>query len=205
MTGGKLHQNVDVDHIDAFLRSWVNADQSITTQIPPLRRYIADRKEEEIPFWDVLVGSLSKGDAYNIGGWSIVPMERRIHLPDLKNDFLSIGGRKMRVSSRGVERTGIDDTLASAAEASYRRELGTKQRDARVNYPGYIYRRVRQKPLLALYFIDVSKTPDGDKYASDNFPDKPVVAWAISFPKSNTADERVEYIINTVKQHHVAP
>jgi hypothetical protein len=202
VSGGKLLRDVSVEHVDAFLRAWINAEQSITTQIPPLRRYISDRADDEIPKWDVLVGSLSKGTVENMLGWPVVPMERKILLSDLTQGFLSIGGRKMRVSTRGVERIGLTGPAAATVEAKYKKDE-IKIDGSKVNYPGYIYRRVRQKPLLALYLIDVAKSKEGTDILPKNFPGKPVVAWAISFPTSNRADERVEYVINTVKQREL--
>lgn len=202
VSGGNLLRDVRVEHIDTFLRAWVNAEQSITTQISPLRQYISDRAEDELPKWDVLVGSLSKGNEHNGLGWPIIPMERKILLSDLHQGFLSIGGRKMRVSTRGVERTGLTNEAAAVAEEAYRIKEG-KADGSKVNYPGYIYRAVRNKPLLALYLIDVTKSIEGADAIPRNFPDEPVVAWAISFPTSSRPDERVEYVINTVKQREL--
>ncbi len=130
-------------------------------------------------------------------GWPIIPMERKILLTDLNQGFLSIGGRKMRVSTRGVERIGLTDTDAETVESLYRAD-GSK-----TNYPGYIYRRARTKPLLALYLIDVAKSKVGADEIPKNFPSEPVIAWAISFPTSKNADKRVEYVINTVKQREL--
>lgn len=202
VSGGKLLRDVSVEHIDTFLRAWVNAEQSITTQIQPLRDYISDRTEDELPKWDILVGSLSKGVKHNGIGWPVIPMERKIRLGDLDQGFLSIGGRKMRVSTRGVERTGLSDESAASVEEKYRISEN-KTEGSKVNYPGYIYRLVRKKPLLALYLIDVNKSKEDADTIPDNFPNEPVVAWAISFPTSNRPDERVEYVINTVKQREL--
>jgi hypothetical protein len=200
--GGTLVNDVPVSIIDDFLRSWHNAEQAITTQIEPLRKYIDDRSVDELGSWDVLIGSLAKGE--KIEGYSriIYPMERKILAEDLPKGFLSIGGSKMRVSSRGVERVGIIDEDALAVEQRYRDGKGIPD-GVSVNYPGTIYRPVRPRPLLALYHVQIKEAEGKDGAKIDGFPYGPIIAWAISFPQSARADERVEYIINTQKQREI--
>lgn len=202
VSGGRLLRGVDVKHIDSFLRAWINAEQSIVTQIPPLRAYIAERSYTELADWDILVGSLATGVENTELGWPIIPMQRKILLADLQQKFMSIGGRKMRVSSRNVESVGLTKEQISIAEVGYRNDpsltIGEK-----INYPGSCYRKIRSKPLLALYLIDVQTTVDGLDEIPKGFPPDPVVAWAISFPTSATSNKQVEYIINTVKQREM--
>lgn len=204
VSGGKLLRDVDVQQIDTFLRAWNNADQSIATQIPPLRDYIEKRSSIELAKWDVLIGTLAKGKGVPSRelDWPIFPMERKILLSDLENGFMSIGGSKMSASSRGVERVGLSVELVDRAESDFRsdphRTLGKKN-----NYPGHIYRAKRTKPLLALYLIDIQTTVDGMAKIPEAFPRTPVVSWAISFPASETADKKVAYIINTIKQREL--
>ncbi len=84
VSGGRLLQNVPVTFVDRFLGGWVNADQSLTTQIPPIRKYIDDRKIDELSEWDVLVGSLADGEPVPMfEHWPVVPMERKILMSDL--------------------------------------------------------------------------------------------------------------------------
>jgi hypothetical protein len=203
VSGGQLVRNVPVETIDAFLRAWNNAEQSITTQIDPLRKYIGSRSTDELSHWDVLVGSLQKSDdpedSIVVSGRTIHPMKRKILAADLAKGFLSIGGSKMRVSSRGVERTGINEEDALDVEAGYRRDEN-KPEGSQVNYPGKIYRPVRPRPLFALYHVKIKEAEGTTMALPDNCPVEPVVAWAISFPRSARADERVEYLINSRKQ-----
>jgi hypothetical protein len=198
VSGGRLLQRVPVAFVDRFLGSWVNADQSLTTQIPPIRKYIDDRKVDELSEWDVLVGSLANGRPVPMfENWSVVPMERKILMSDLSDDFLSIGGSKMRVSSRNVERIGVSDIDALNVEDAHFKKKGT------LNFPGYIYRPVRPRPLLALYSVQIKQTEGDAANAHKAFPKAPVIAWAISFPKSKRPYERVEYVINTVKHREL--
>ena len=50
--------------------------------------------------------------------------------------------------------------------------------------------------------VRVKGPKDGGEVPS-NFPDQPVVAWSISFPKSARPDKRVDYVINKVKQREL--
>ena len=196
--GGYLISSVQMNIIDDFLLKWVNAEESITTQIDPIREYIRKRKDGELSEWDVHISSLKSGNIDNTLDWPIIPITRKIRARDLDQGFISIGGEKMRVSSRGVERLGVPEDLAVQAETAY-----VKRPDARTNFPGKIYREVRPRPLIALYWVSI-KDPDERAISQhSHFPKNPVVAWAISFPKSATPDDKVEYIINTRKQREL--
>lgn len=202
VAGGYLLDSVPVEVIDDFLLAWVNAEQSITTQIEPIRHYIRKRKDDELSSWDVHIATLKTGDLDTSLGWPIIPITRKIGAFDLDRGFISIGGSKMRVSSRGVEKLGLTDELAAKVEAEYREERRFAP-DAKVNYPGKIYREVRKRPLFALYLVSIKELDNSTITNHADFPEEPVVAWAISFPKSARADEKVEYIINTTKQREL--
>ncbi|MDB4187984.1 endonuclease, partial [bacterium] len=107
-----------------------------------------------------------------------------------------------RVSSRVVERLGIPEELALEAEAADR-QARSLPADTKANHPGKIYREVRERPLIALYLVEIREPKEKHIADHKDFPDKPVVAWAISFPRSASADEKVEYIINTTKQREL--
>jgi hypothetical protein len=202
VTGGYLLKTVPVAFIDDFLLAWVNADESITTQNDPLRAYIRKREGDELAEWDVHIATLKTGDLDTSLGWPIVPITRKIGAFDLERGFMSIGGSKMRVSSRVVERLGIPEELALEAEAADR-EARSLPADTKANHPGKIYREVRERPLIALYLVEIREPKEKHIADHKDFPDKPVVAWAISFPRSASADEKVEYIINTTKQREL--
>ena len=200
VTGGYLLKTVPVELIDDFLLTWVNADESITTQIDPIRQYIRKRKDDELLEWDVHIATLKNGEIDSSLGWPIVPITRKIGAFDLERGFMSIGGAKMRLSSRGVERLGLSEEVALQKEADYR---GNDPDSSKVNYPGKIYRIAERRPLIALYLVEIKEPKDKKIADHKDFPDKPVIAWAISFPESSTADEKVEYIINTTKQREL--
>lgn len=201
VAGGYLLENVAVDAIDEFLLSWRNHEQAFLTQTGPIRSYIRDRKDDELKHWDVLVTSVnSEAPEKQMGGWTLGPQMRRIGYADLSDHVLSMSGKRARIASRGVEKIGVDPDRASEAEAQYR-QVEKKAEDERVSYPDRIYRAVRDKPLFILHVVKV-RDPEGedaDKAHLDRIPDGPVVGWSISFPQSARPDQRVEYVINTVK------
>lgn len=198
VSGGYLLRSIPVSLIDDFLRDWDNAEQSLTTQIPPIRKYIDDRKDDELGHWDLYIAGLSSGNDCGIfSDWPVVPMNRKILMRDLSSGFLSIGGEKMRVSSRGVERIGVPEELAKEKETEYFEKKKSS------NYPGKIYREVRPRPLFALYVVKIKEPEDSEERIPANFPRDPVIAWAISFPASSRPDERVEYVINKIKQREL--
>lgn len=204
VSGGYLLPNVPVTQIDQFLLTWINAEQSVTTQIDPIRSYIRDRKEVELAEWDVHIFSKQTGKMDSSLGWPIVPMERSIGEKALKAGFISIGGSNMRVSSPDVERLGLKENDAQAVEAKFRASPDFNPKPGKkIRYPGKIYREMRRRPLFALYLVSIKELGDSSSQLPAGFPDRPVIAWAISFPRSETADQKVEYIINTTKQREL--
>jgi hypothetical protein len=196
---GTLVRGVPVEFIDEFLAGWRNAEQSVTTDPGPVRSYIRARKADELQTWDLLVPSLAKGLPDHTLGMPIVPATRYVDLHDLQHEFMSFSGKRMRVASRGIEKAGVDPARAVAAEARYREEKA-KADGERVNYPDSIYRRVRDRGLFILHFVQ-AKAPDGMDDAKEAYllPPDPVVAWGISLPVSSRPAERVEYVVNTVR------
>jgi hypothetical protein len=195
--GGYLLREVPVSIIEEFLRSWINADQNITTQTQPILDYIASRKFDELDLWDIhIAGNLDGEDCELFNDWPINPRKRTVLLSDLNKGFLSFGGENMRVSDRADERVGIPNSIAENLEREYR------AKNSGANYPGRIY-RANRVPLFSLYVVEVKRPKDQEVEIPSNFPDKPVIAWSISFPKSAHPDKRVEYVINKVKQREL--
>ena len=201
VSGGFLVRDADVGIVDAFLRDFENERESVLTDTRPVRRYISDRKTDELGRWDILVTSLRKGpdgeELPETAGWPIIPIRRAVGEEELERGILAVGGRKARVASRGVERTGLDPETAARAEEAFRKEKGLPDREA-INYPDRIYREVRDRPLLILSNVAI-KTENLSEAIRAKVPPEPVVAWGISFPDSARADQKVEYILNTTK------
>jgi hypothetical protein len=80
------------------------------------------------------------------------------------------------------------------AEDAYRgsKEAARKDPDKPFNFPDYIYRAYRPRPLLVIHLLAIRTEKDGD------LDFEPVVAWSISFPRTGLEEKRVEYVVNMV-------
>jgi hypothetical protein len=206
VTGGFLLRDVPIEPIDEFLLGWRNHEQAFLTQPRPIRSYIRDRKDDELKFWDVLVTSVS-GDAepFTLFEWELGPQVRSVGYKDLKDHVLSMSGKRARIASRGVEKVGVDPGLAKEAEVQYLQDLREDKKPAgkRVSFPDRIYRQVREKPLFVLHSVKVRPPEEDDLPFLDRLPEAPVIGWSISLPPSSKPNDRVEYIINTVKLREI--
>ncbi len=196
-TGGYLLRDVDVARVDEFLLRFRNARESVGTTIEPLRQYIDDRAHDELDRWDVFIASVSeKQETNEMLGWPIGPATRSVGVEHLEDGILSISGRRARVASRGVEKTGLSPEEASKAESDFLARTGNV---GKRNFPDHIYREKRNKPLLVLFLLAV-RLPDNAETPEpvvNLLPREPVVAFGISFPVSSRPDEKVEYVMNT--------
>ncbi|SLN59047.1 Z1 domain protein [Roseovarius gaetbuli] len=202
VSGGHLLRDVPVELIDQFLLGWRNHEQAFLTQPGPIRTYIRDRQYDELKDWDVLVTDVSGDtDPLTLAGWTIGPQIRKIGYKDLQDHVLSMSGKRARIASRGVEKVGVDPKKAKEAETQYLAEkrLEGKPEASRISFPDRIYRQVRDKPLFVLHVVKVRPPEEQNLPHLDRIPEKPVIGWSISLPPSSKPNDRVEYIINTVK------
>ncbi|WP_324750983.1 Z1 domain-containing protein [Sphingomonas sp. LY54] len=205
VTGGFLLRDVGWELVDDFLRAFENERESVLTDPRPVRNYIAERAHDELGHWDVLIASLKSDHAEGVpqivAGWEIIPPRRKVGEDELRRGVIAISGKKARLASRGVERTGVQPEQAKLAEDEYRKtEVAAKDAKpevGRLNYPDRIYRARRKKPLLVLYNIDLKREELADDLGAQ-VPAEPVVGWALSFPISGRPDKKVEYVLNPV-------
>ena len=190
LNGGRLVHRVPAAVVDAFLMAFRNHEGSVTTQTEPVRRYIAERQTDELAEWDILFPGVTRERAPpefledSSLGFPLI-CQRRAAGSRSDEATLMITS-KQRVSSRGIERTGLTDAEVRRAEEDYRRGHAGP-----VNYPDWIYRNIRTRPLLVVHLLAIGK-------AGDNLSAKrPVVAWSISFPTTRREETRVEYVVNT--------
>lgn len=192
---GFLLRNVPVAPILDFLAEFRNHPGSFKTDRGPVRRYIEERQDDELAEWDVLFAAV--GDREGIVTDDSLGREincQRRTAGDGSNARRLLVSNRQRVSTRGIERTGLTKEQRASAEEAYRSELESNGRlrdGGRVHYPDRAYRRERTKPLLMVHLIDVQ--PNGSYVP----PDQPVAAWGISFPGTNREERRVEYVVNT--------
>ena len=199
--GGRLVRGVPVSVVDDFLMAFRNHEGSVKTQIPPVRTYIGERRNDELADWDVLFPGVTGAQASvrslvdSAIGFEMV-CQRRAAGPRSDDHTLMVTSRQ-RVSSRGIERTGLTREEVRATEEDYDvRHPSAGGR--RANYPDWIYRNIRRRPLLVVHLLAIGN--EGDDLSGDT----PVVAWSISFPVTAREEEKVEYVVNTTwyREHY---
>ena len=191
---GLLLQRVPVDPILEFLTQFRNHEGSLLTNGEPVRRYIEERRDDELVEWDVLFASVSRDT--NVADTSLGRriLRQRRTAGDKSDARTLLVGSRQRVSTRGIERTGLTDEQRALAEKAYREHLEKDGRLAeanRIQYPDWAYRRMRTRPLLMVHLIDIDTKNPGNPLT------QPVVAWGISFPATQREETRVQYVVNT--------
>ncbi len=192
--GGLLQRNVPSMLIRRFVENFRNHPGSLLTEPGPVARYIKERENDELAFWDVLLPSVSDREHAlkdNALGIEIVCQQRTA---GTRSDETTIRvTNKQRVASRGVERTGLGPEAIAKVEAQYRADKGIASADGEsVNYPDRIYRKARVRPLFILHLLDLRRTKNGPRWGEE-----PIVAWSISFPSTGRTERRVEYVVTT--------
>ena len=190
LSGGRLVRGASAAVVDAFLMAFRNHEGSVMTQTDPVRRYIRERQADELDDWDIYFPGLTRERAPpgsledSSVGFPLI-CQRRAAGPRSDDTTLMVTSRQ-RVSSRGIERAGLTETEVRCAQEDYRRRYPNRK-----NYPDWIYREVRTRPLLVLHMLAIGE--EGDDLSAE----RPVVAWSISFPTTRREETRVEYVVNT--------
>ena len=188
--GGWIISNVPVKPVLDFISQFQNHPGSMLTAPGPVRRYIEARSENELANWDILLASISRPDYTPIVdeslGLKIICQRRGSGRKSDKNTLVISDNQ--RVASRGIEKTGLDPKKIIKAEKEYRNDPNYRSGSS---YPDYIYRIHRERPLLILHLVAIGAIGE------DLSKKKAVVAWSISFPRTNTPGNRVEYVVNT--------
>ena len=192
---GFLLREVPVAPILGFLTEFRNHDGSLLTNGEPVRRYIEERQDDELAEWDVLFASVGEREIKrtdeSLG--RTIRCQRRSAGERSDARTLKVSSRQ-RVSSRGIERTGLSAEERELAEQAYSEDPGRSGRSSEgrvIQYPDRAYREMRTKPLLMIHLIDIDTKGQGEPIT------QPVVAWGISFPRTNREERRVEYVVNT--------
>ena len=202
MNGGQLVRGVPVEVVNAFLMAFRNHVGSPMTETEPVRNYIRIRKADELAEWDVLFAGVTpqraeRGSLEDSSLGFRVICQRRAEGRRSDERMLMITS-KQRVSSRGIERTGLTEEAARGAEEDYAAKHSSSS-GRRANYPDWIYRKVRTKPLLVVHLLAI-----GDE-GEDLRGERPVMAWSISFPSTRREEDLVEYVVNTTwyREHYL--
>ena len=191
---GFLIRGVSVGPVLNFLAEFRNHEGSLLTNGDPVRRYVEERRDDELSRWDVLYASVSRET--NMADTSLgrrILRQSRTAGERSDSRTLLVGSRQ-RVSSRGIERTGLTNEERVLAEEQYRKDLDRAGRLAEgrtIEFPDLAYRRKRSTPLLMIHLIDIDTKGLGNPVI------QPVIAWGISFPPTQKEEKRVEYVVNT--------
>jgi hypothetical protein len=196
VTGGFLLRGAPVGPVRDFIASFVNHPGSLLTESAPVCQHIDDRAASELASWDVLFASLKKREDKGLSDASLgitINCPRRGEGDRSRNDPTTLRvTNKQRVTSRGVEKTGLTDEQVEEAEREYReRDDSRPAKDGGWNYPDRIYRAKRERPLLIVHMLAIGKEGDDLRQA------EPVVAWSISFPGTALEEKKVTYVVNT--------
>ena len=193
---GFLLRGVPVAPILDFLTEFRNHEGSPLTSGEPVRRYIEERQDDELAEWDVLFASVGEREGNRTEDESlgrIIRCQRRT-AGERRDARTLLVSTRQRVSTRGIEKTGLSGEDRELAEQEYMEDPGRSGRSTEgraIQYPDKAYREKRTKPLLMIHLIDVNTNGQGDPIT------QPVVAWGISFPRTQREERRVEYVVNT--------
>ena len=201
-TRGRLVHNVPAEIVTKFIRSFVNSTESLKTQTAPVASYIEERADDELAAWDVLFASLQGGSAEEKDRTTLgfdVRCQNRT-LGRKSSEFSLRLSDNHRLSSRGIEKIGVEPSAAEIVEEEYRNKdkkaIERKNAGKSVNYPDKIYRDIRKRPLLIIHVIKLDYDPPNE--SPPWVPTEPVVGWGISFPETQRPQERVTYVVGAV-------
>ena len=191
---GWLVRGVPARQVLRFLSEFINHEASIVTSGEPVGRYIQAREEGELAHWDVLFASVKDTNRLVDDSLGIPVRCARRALGSKSDANTLLVGNRQRVSGRGIERVGLTPQQQEQAEREYEVEQNRQRGEVeagKIQFPDWIYRRKRTAPLLMIHLIEITTEDDFERV------EPPVVAWGISFPPTLTAEERVEYVVNT--------
>ena len=179
---GYLVGNVPAKIIVSFIREFQHHSGSNLTDPGPICKYIEERVKDNLENWDVLFACVQDSGPTGLVdtslGFDLHCQRRRAGKRVDKNTLLI--SDKQRVSSRGVEKAGLNDEEVEQAKNKF---VGK-------NIPDRIYRGLRKKPLFILHMLAIGENNE------DLSKKKPVVAWSISFPTANNGESTVVYLVN---------
>lgn len=201
---GYIVRHVPVDRIDTFVRDY-RADPASPPADPLtdprlIRDYIAARADDELKEWDIFIASSTRKGwvPIQLAGLDLVPYERRVDPTDYARGVLTISGESRRVGSAEDEREGLTEEQIAAALEAFRVARPDAKPTSTVN-PKF-YRMVEgRRPLFILRLVrpKIGEHEGTVRHGPD------VLAWGLSFPGSNVAGGKVEYIVNTIRMREM--
>lgn len=198
--GGRLIPAVPVQPVRTFVAAFVNHPLSLLTEPAPVGKYIADRERDELALWDVLIAGVREPRAGGLSDRTFgfrIECQRRSAGKGSNGTAIRVTN-KHRVASRGIEKTGLSPEQISEAERSYEAQVRpTSGQAKRLNYPDWIYRAKRPRPLLIVHALEIVEQQEPDAGGDlKRVAEEPVIAWSISFPATAREEEQVEFMVN---------
>ncbi|WP_419318399.1 Z1 domain-containing protein [Caulobacter sp. ErkDOM-E] len=179
----RLWQGVDYALVHDFIRAFKNNDRSIATQSEPVAAFINEVAKTGAKNWDVAIVGVSETSAPTDPDLSVRCQSRAGVLETAHKDLVLVGTRN-RVSSRGVEAIGLSEEQRQSVKEDARAR-GVK------NLPDFEYRKARQRPLLVIQPVNLTKGEAGDSMF-----ELPLITWGISFPQAEGSPPTVKYAVN---------
>jgi len=185
-----LWKGVHAEIVLEFIQGFNNHPVSLRTQTTPIIEYIAGRKNDELMHWDVVIINKAKAAPEDreepIEGINIGWQERSAGLKSDVPANCIIIGNKARVGQGIDESEGLSDDEIKKAHENW-----NKNPDKPEKITGRYYRQVRSRPLLMIHLLKIIEQPSKKAVCNG------VVAYGISFPKSNRTARHVRYVVNT--------
>ena len=141
---GFLLRRVPVSPILDFLSEFQNHIGSPLTDGETLKRYIEERADDELAEWDVLFASVGERFGKRTDETLGRPIRCQQRTAGKKSDAKTLlVSNRQRVSTRGIEKTGLSRKQRGLAERKYREDLnrnGKLTEGRPIHYPDWIYR-----------------------------------------------------------------
>jgi hypothetical protein len=181
-----IWKKVPKSYITSLLREFTIHPLNLDFQGESIASFLETTNESKLDLWDVVIPNPNyDGEVKSFAGIQYRPQRRKV---EGRRDFMLVSGRSARVGSRGIEKEGLDEEQIQAINEKYDEEGKS--------VPDKAYRKVRERPLLLLHFIEAKK--DGQTLETGGVP---LIALGLSFPSFDDSKEskRVKYKVNTVE------
>ncbi len=190
---GYLIRDVPVEHVMRLVANFLSLSP-MTRDPRPIVEYINQRKESEMALWDLFIPSPNReanGKCISCE-LDIKYQKRRCILKQVdRKSYMSLSSRG-KVAGRGLEKAGLSEDDICKCEDAWKNDTESKETS---KMPDKAYRFLGRTPLIAIHFLDVSESLQGQKnFIQDN--SIPVTAWSISFQPTTLGEGTVEYVVN---------
>ena len=184
--GNPLWTGVPKQFVADLLRNFSVDPANVSFQAKDLANFVESATDDFLQGWDVVLPQGQGGES-PVGGVSIRRNRRRVRVDA---GSVLVSGKSARVSSRGIEREGMPESLVRKLTDEFKRKYPGK------SVPDRIFRVVRPSPLLLIHFIE----PEDILAGSAALPNE-LVALGLSFMRfdDSAVAKRVTYRINLVE------